>query len=141
MVRKILEILMKEKRDKDGKAAAVKPKLRRLPRKQQLCIECRKCCEQVGVYTDPYIYEMSEKDVIAFYEARGATVTKSDGELFIVFNLPCPHLSEKGCGIYPERPKICRKYSGLHEFGDQCLWSTLSKDSKKKTGGRSGAKA
>jgi Fe-S-cluster containining protein len=70
---------------------------------------------------------MSEDDVVHFYEARGAAVTKSDDELFIVFNIPCPHLSLKGCAIYKERPKICRKYSGLHEFGDDCLWSTIPK--------------
>jgi Fe-S-cluster containining protein len=96
-----------------------------LPKKQQLCIECQKCCEKVGVYTDPYIYEMGEQDVIDFYKARGATVTKSDSELFIVFDLPCPHLKQDGCAIYKNRPEICRKYSGLHEFGDGCLWSKL----------------
>jgi Fe-S-cluster containining protein len=98
--------------------------------KQQLCVECRKCCMQVGVYTDPSIYEMTEREVVHFYEARGATVTKSDSELFIVFNLPCPHLSNKGCAIYKKRPKICRKYSGLDEFGDDCLWSQIGKKKK-----------
>jgi Fe-S-cluster containining protein len=97
-------------------------------------MKCRKCCEKVGVYTDPYIYEMSEQEVIDFYEARGATITKSDAELFIVFDLPCPHLTPQGCDIYPKRPKICRIYSGQHEFGDECLWSTLSTDKKKKNG-------
>jgi Fe-S-cluster containining protein len=106
-------------------------KTEKLPKKQELCIKCRKCCKQVGVYTDPYIYEMGEQDVIDFYEARGATVTKSDAELFIVFDLPCPHLTPKGCNIYPKRPKICRIYSGLHEFGEDCLWSTLSKGKPK----------
>ena len=95
--------------------------------KQKLCLQCRKCCEKIGVYTDPRIYEMSKDDVIHFYEARGAEVTRSDDELFIVFNIPCQHLSLKGCGIYKDRPKICRKYSGLHEFGDDCLWSTIPK--------------
>jgi Fe-S-cluster containining protein len=95
--------------------------------KQQLCVKCRKCCMQVGVYTDPGIYETTEAEVIHFYEARGATVSKSDGELFIVFDLPCPHLTKKGCSIYPKRPKICRKYSGLHEFGADCLWSIIPK--------------
>jgi Fe-S-cluster containining protein len=108
-------------------------KLTKLPKKQQLCIECQKCCEKVGVYTDPYIYEMGEQDVIDFYQARGATVTKSDGELFIVFDLPCPHLTANGCNIYLERPEICRKYSGLHEFGEGCLWSTIPKDKANKT--------
>ena len=105
--------------------------------KEQLCIKCRKCCEKVGVYTDPAIYEISEKEVVLFYKARGATVTKSDKELFIVFDLPCPHLSKSGCAIYKNRPTICRIYSGLHEFGDDCLWSTLSK--KKQSSRKVGA--
>ena len=95
--------------------------------KQKLCVQCRKCCEKVGVYTDPRIYEMSKADIIHFYESRGATVSESDQELFIVFDIPCPHLSAKGCAIYKNRPKICRKYSGLHEFGHDCLWSTIPK--------------
>ncbi len=102
-------------------------KTKKLSKKEQLCIKCRKCCEKVGVYTDPAIYEISEKEVVLFYQARGATVTKSDDELFIVFDLPCPHLSKTGCAIYKSRPTICRIYSGLHEFGDDCLWSTLTK--------------
>jgi len=131
-VKTILDILMKDRLSNvDGNGDMKEHKTKRLPRKQQLCIECRKCCEKVGVYTDPYIYEMDEREVIDFYKARGATVTKSDGELFIVFDLPCPHLSEKGCDIYQKRPKICRIYSGQHEFGDECLWSTLSKDKRK----------
>jgi Fe-S-cluster containining protein len=134
-VKVILDILMKDRLYNIGGNGVMKEKkTKQLPRKQQLCIKCRKCCEKVGVYTDPYIYEMGEQDVIDFYKSRGATVTKSDGELFIVFDLPCPHLTEKGCNIYPKRPKICRIYSGKHEFGDECLWSTLSTDKRKKTG-------
>jgi Fe-S-cluster containining protein len=102
-----------------------------LTRKQQLCMKCRKCCGKVGVYTNPSIYEMSKADVVRFYEARGAVVTKSDDELFVVFDIPCPHLTPKGCDIYDRRPKICRTYSGLEEFGEECLWSSLS---IKKTG-------
>jgi len=90
-------------------------------------MKCRKCCGKVGVYTNPSIYEMPEADVVRFYEARGAVVTKSDDELFVVFDIPCPHLTPKGCDIYDRRPKICRTYSGLEEFGDECLWSSLSK--------------
>jgi Fe-S-cluster containining protein len=46
--------------------------------------------------------------------------------LFIIFDIPCPHLTPTGCAIYGERPIICRTYSGLDEFGDGCLWSSLS---------------
>jgi len=100
---------------------------KKLTKKQRLCIECRKCCTKVGVYTDPSIYELPENDVIHFYQARGAEISRSGSDLFILFDLPCPHLTTQGCAIYERRPRICRIYSGLEEFGDECLWSSLPK--------------
>ncbi len=101
-------------------------KASKFTKKQQLCGQCHKCCQKVGVYTDPAIYEMTEADVIHFYKAWGATITKSDDELFIIFDIPCPHLTPTGCAIYEKRPKICRTYSGLDEFRDDGIWSSLS---------------
>jgi len=94
----------------------------KLTKKRQLCIQCGKCCQRVGICTDPAIYEMTEADVINFHQARGATVRKSHDQLFIIFHTPCPHLTRTGCAIYEERPKIFRTYSGLDEFSDDCLW-------------------
>ncbi len=102
-------------------------KKKKLTKKQQLCLSCLKCCSKVGVYTDPSIYELLEKDVVTFYEARGATMSRDGDHLFVLFDLPCPHLTKAGCDIYDKRPKICRIYSGLDEFGEECLWSSLSK--------------
>jgi Fe-S-cluster containining protein len=115
---------------KNGVSSVGLPAAKKLTKKQQLCIECKKCCTKVGVYTDPAIYELSEKDVIHFYEARGGTVTRSDDDLFIVFDMPCPHLAQNGCNIYEKRPRICRIYSGQEEFGDECLWMSLAKKEK-----------
>jgi Fe-S-cluster containining protein len=114
-------------------SAASSPASTKLTKKQQLCLSCLKCCSKVGVYTDPTIYELSEKDVINFYEARGATVSRDGDHLFVMFDLPCPHLTKAGCNIYGKRPKICRIYSGLDEFGKECLWSSLSKKKSEKT--------
>jgi Fe-S-cluster containining protein len=119
-----------KKTGKNAAPSAIRLPAKKLTKKQQLCIECKKCCTKVGVYTDPAIYELSEKDVIHFYETRGATVTKSDDHLFIVFDIPCPHLTLNGCKIYEKRPRICRIYSGQEEFGDECLWTALSKKKK-----------
>ena len=116
-----------KKTGKNEAPAVIRRAAKKLTIKQQLCIECKKCCTKVGVYTDPSIYELSEKDIIHFYEARGATVTRSDDHLFIVFDMPCPHLAENGCNIYEKRPRICRIYSGQEEFGNECLWTLLSK--------------
>ena len=121
---------------KNGVPFVGPPTAKKPTKKQQLCIECKKCCTKVGVYTDPAIYELSEKDVIHFYEARGAVVTKSDDHLFIVFDLPCPHLAQNGCDIYEKRPKICRIYSGQEEFGEECLWTLLSEKNEKRSKGK-----
>ena len=122
---------------KNGVSIVGLPAAKKPTKKQQLCIECKKCCTKVGVYSDPAIYELSEKDVIHFYEARGATVTRSDDHLFIVFDMPCPHLAQHGCNIYEKRPKICRIYSGQEEFGEECLWTVLSKKNDKRPKGKS----
>jgi Fe-S-cluster containining protein len=104
---------------------------RKLTQKQRLCIACRKCCEAVGVYIDPDIYNSPVKDLIHFYKARGFSVAREDGLLFLVLDFPCPHLKKTGCAIYHKRPKICRTYSGLEDFGGECLWATLPEHQKK----------
>ena len=108
--------------------------------KQKLCLACRKCCETVGTYTDPDIYEASERELIRFYRARGLTVTKEDGYLFLHLEMPCPHLKENGCDIYAKRPKLCREYTGLDDFGKGCLWSSLP-EYRKKTAWKKNARA
>ena len=105
-----------------------------LTEKQRMCVACRKCCEAVGVYIDPDIYTSSAKELTAFYKARGFSVSREDGLLFLVLDYPCPQLTRNGCGIYRKRPGICRTYSGLEDFGDGCLWSTLPEHRKKKRG-------
>lgn len=125
---------------KNGGATAIRTTAKKPTKKQQLCIECQKCCTKVGVYTDPSIYELSERDVIQFYEARGAAVSRSDDHLFIVFDVPCPHLTLKGCDIYDKRPRICRIYSGQEEFGSECLWTAASEKKKVPQGKSAGSK-
>lgn len=96
-------------------------------RKQRLCLECQKCCKSVGVYTHPDLYDGSAKEVIAFYEMRGFTVQKDGGALLITMPFPCPHLTPEGCAIYEKRPRACRMYNGIEDFGKECLWSRLKK--------------
>lgn len=61
------------------------------PARLRSCGECRACCVVLG------------------FEAREgeAPFAKPHGE-------PCPHLVQIGCGIYPERPPVCRRF--------QCGW-------------------
>ena len=51
------------------------------------CGDCRACCVVLG------------------FEARPgeAPFRKPHGE-------PCPHLVQIGCGIYPDRPPVCRRF-------------------------------
>lgn len=113
------------------KKSSTQAQKRKLTKKQQLCIACRKCCEELGVFTFNGFYEDAPADVQHFYEARGCTVTKSEsGLIYLSMKVSCPHLTADGCAIYEKRPAICKKYSGLEELGEQCLWSTL-KDGEK----------
>ncbi len=96
-------------------------------RKQRLCLECQKCCRSVGVYTHPDLYDGSTKEIMEFYKMRGFTEQKDNGALLLTIPLPCPHLTTDGCGIYEKRPLACRKYSGIEDFGRECLWSRLKK--------------
>jgi len=57
------------------------------------CLPCTACCTCIGV---------EELD-------------KAPGE-------PCPHLTDKGCGIYPDRPETCRNW--------KCLWLNQKADGK-----------
>ncbi|NLI30459.1 MAG: YkgJ family cysteine cluster protein [Nitrospiraceae bacterium] len=104
------------------------PAKQRRTKKQRLCIACRKCCQELGVFTLNAFYEDPPEDVIHFYQTRGCSITPHEsGLLYLSIKMPCPHLTDDGCAIYEDRPQICRKYSGLEEFGDACLWAGLKK--------------
>jgi Fe-S-cluster containining protein len=94
-------------------------------RKQKLCIECQKCCKNIAVYTHPDFYDCSAKEVLDFYKMRGVGVQKDKGAFLISFSFPCPHLTQDGCNIYEKRPKLCREYNGIEDFGEGCLLSIL----------------
>ncbi len=85
------------------------------------CIECQKCCKQVGVLSvypfEPYFIE--------FYKARGAIIESKtiDNEEYclVIFNIPCPHLDTKiGCKIYENRPQVCKDYPIGDDVIDGC---------------------
>lgn len=104
---------------------------KKLSDKQKLCISCRRCCEAVGIYIDPDNYVESKRELVRFYRARGFHVTTEDGLLYLTLDLPCPNLKKRGCGIYHHRPRVCRLYSGIDDFGKDCLWSALPEYQKK----------
>lgn len=102
---------------------------RHLTEKERLCIACQKCCRELFVYTHPVLYDCPADFVVDFYRARGFDVTLMKEDAIIMsLKHPCPHLTEAGCDIYDTRPRACREYSGIEDFGDECLWSTIKEE-------------
>ncbi len=99
---------------------------KKLTEKERLCISCQKCCKELIVYTHPILYECSAERLVDFYEARGFSVMRLEEDAIILsFEHICPHLTPEGCDIYETRPDVCREYSGIEDFGKECLWSTI----------------
>ncbi len=101
-------------------------KKRDFTEKERLCISCQKCCNELFVYTHPVLYSCSAETIVDFYKARGFDVSRLEEDAIILsFKHTCPHLTPDGCDIYEDRPKACAEYSGIEDFGEGCLWSTL----------------
>ena len=101
-------------------------KKRDLTEKERLCISCQKCCNELFVYTHPVLYSCSAETIVDFYKARGFDVSRLEEDAILLsFKHTCPHLTPDGCDIYEDRPKACADYSGIEDFGEGCLWSTL----------------
>ncbi len=97
--------------------------------REALCKACQRCCKELYIYTHPVMYGCSAQKVIDFYEARGFSVTRLEKDALILgLHYPCPHLTPQGCAIYEKRPQACREYSGIEDFGEECLWSTLERE-------------
>jgi Fe-S-cluster containining protein len=102
----------------------MKPKA--LSEKERLCISCQKCCKEIFIYTHPVLYSCPADIVVDFYRARGFEITRlREDALILSLKHTCPHLTAEGCDIYEKRPQACVDYSGIEDFGDGCLWSTL----------------
>lgn len=92
--------------------------------REKLCLSCMKCCREFSVYTHPILYGCSAEQIAEFYEARGFSVERLEEDAMVLtLRHPCPHLTPDGCDIYERRPAVCREYSGIADFGDDCLWS------------------
>jgi Fe-S-cluster containining protein len=97
-----------------------------LTEKEKLCISCQNCGKELSIYSHPILYGCQAEKIVEFYEARGLTVTRLEEDALIIsFPHICQHLTAEGCAIYENRPDSCAEYSGIEDFGDRCLWSTL----------------
>ncbi len=97
-----------------------------LSEKEKLCIACQKCCKELFIYTHPVLYSCPAGPLVDFYRARGFDVKRLEEDAIILsFKHTCPHLTPEGCDIYEQRPEACVNYSGIEDFGEECLWSKL----------------
>lgn len=82
----------------------------------KICVACQRCCKEVHVQTGIL---MNDEESVEFYRARGFITENRNGKVYLRMNVPCPSLTEKGCGIYEKRPVVCRVYTG-ESLGDIC---------------------
>jgi len=104
----------------------IQMKKKELTEKERLCIACQKCCKELFIYTHPVLYDCPAGTIADFYKARGFDVTTlEENAMILSFKHICPHLTPAGCDIYETRPTACSDYSGIEDFGEGCLWSSL----------------
>lgn len=109
------------------KADLVKPKLRRdqlLPG-DVLCNHCTaKCCRYFALPIETPTTREDWEFVRWYLLHDGATVFKEDGDWYLLVHTACKHLqSDNRCGIYHDRPLICREYSTENcEYEDDWLY-------------------
>jgi len=100
-----------------------KPKVRRedLKAGECLCDYCvGKCCRYFSLPIEtPTTWD--DFDAVRWYLAHGQTIVYVEkGTWYLVVMTRCKYLSKKNlCGIYFDRPKICREYTT-----DDCEYDT-----------------
>lgn len=95
-----------------------------IEKKQHLCLTCLECCKNLAI---PFDYHKLSEDEIKFYKMRGIEFITTNKSPYMIFNLPCSMLTDKGCSIYKDRPKICREYDGREVpfMKYKCKWCEL----------------
>lgn len=73
------------------------------------CERCGgQCCKVIKIFIGKEI----DADVAEWLDMHGEYT-----EGYIILPAPCKHLVDGKCGIYKNRPKICRDYK---VYGDRC---------------------
>lgn len=102
-------------------------KLRRkdLPQGANLCEYCTaKCCRYFALPIETPT-ELEDFNNIRWYLLHGrAAVFVEDGDWYLMVYADCKHLQDDHrCGIYEDRPGICRKYTTDEcEFEDDAVY-------------------
>ncbi len=106
-----------------GKPARTKPSRATLPEGEYLCMYCPgKCCRYFALPIDTPETRREFDSVRWFLLHERATVFVDDGAWYLLVHTKCKHLREDNrCGIYENRPAICREYTTAKcEYED--LW-------------------
>jgi Fe-S-cluster containining protein len=76
------------------------------------CTECARCCTYVAVgINDPTTPRLATDVLWYLYHESVYVYADDDGEWSVVFETRCRNLAEdRRCGIYVDRPHICRSF-------------------------------
>lgn len=93
--------------------AKIRPKKSEVTDLDTLCLYCSgKCCRYFAlpIYTPE---NWQDYDFIRWFLLHEkATVFTEEGTWYLLVHTPCKHLiADNRCGIYYERPQICRDYT------------------------------
>jgi Fe-S-cluster containining protein len=81
--------------------------------KKPLCTKCTAmCCRYVALPIENPKTRSDYDDIRWYLAHENVTVFVEKGDWYINFNSACRHIDrDHRCGIYENRPKICRKYT------------------------------
>lgn len=108
-------------------ATVVRPKIRReeLRPGEVLCDYCTaKCCRYFALVIDTPKTRQDFEFIRWYLLHELATVFTEDDRWYLLMHTPCSQLRpDNRCGIYEERPDICREYSTDNcEYDDNYLY-------------------
>jgi Fe-S-cluster containining protein len=90
---------------------AVTPQRTLDPSDPDPCRGCSDCCEYVAVPLDRPRTPRDFDEIIWFLLHRNVWVfIDEENDWFVQFNSPCSRLTSHRCGVYPQRPGLCRRY-------------------------------
>lgn len=85
------------------------------------CTSCGACCRFIVLQVNPQ-YEESP-DVKRWIELHGIKLIRKEQGVWAYIPTPCSALNENRCGIYEDRPNVCRTWptsqadiDELHDF-------------------------
>jgi len=75
------------------------------------CRACRRCCHNKLIQVNPYeIARLARNRGISTTEFIDQYLSADGPHLRFLDNTACVFLTERGCGVHPDRPLVCRLY-------------------------------